>query len=304
MYEFRHRRVRPGKTIECEACEPEELDEALKEKLALLDKFIETNNRIALAFSGGVDSSFLMRYAVLKGADVKPYYIVTPFGTDKEFKRAFNISNGAKTKLCPIKIDLLSAGDVVENTADRCYYCKKKMFGAILNEMAIDWNYYPVLVDGTNFSDDEGTRPGMKVLKELSKSPWVIEDNTMRGMNRKKTIRFYSPLRECKLTKDDIRKAARYFGMTFYNEPSNSCLATRIATGEVITDEKLRKIEFAENCLGKMGVIDCRAKLYGNDLVVKIHECDAKAAGVCEDILKNRVSGMFDSVVIDTENFR
>lgn len=304
MYENGRYRILSNKAVKREVDEPEKLDDALKNKLELLDKFIETNNRFAVALSGGVDSSFLLQYAARKGADVRPYFAASPFNAEDALKKAVNVANAARVRLRPVKVDTLSHREIVENPENRCYYCKKQMFKEIMYQMALESDPYPILVDGTNFSDDEKTRPGMMVLKELASNPQVIEVKSTNKNGKKATIRFCSPLRECELTKDDIRKTAKYFNMPFYKQPSNSCLATRIATGEEITDEKLRKIEFAERCLNKMGISDCRAKLFGNDLVIKIHQYDANKAVKNEEILQNRLNGMFGSVRIDMEDFR
>ena len=134
------------------------------------------------------------------------------------------------------------------------YHCKKVIFETIVEAATKDG--YTLLIDGTNASDDSADRPGMKALTELS-------------------VR--SPLRECGLTKDEIRRLSKEVGLFTWDKPAYACLATRIPTGEEITAAKLQRTEAAENFLSSLGFTDFR---------VRSREGVAKIQVTAEDLLK------------------
>ena len=136
-----------------------------------------------------------------------------------------------------LDLQVLSSREVRSNPANRCYYCKQGIFGAIWKAAKEDG--FEVLLDGTNASDDAGDRPGMKALRELQ---------------------VLSPLRECGLTKDEIRTLSKEAGLFTWNKPAYACLATRIPTGEEITQEKLQATEAAESYLFSLGFTDFRVR--------------------------------------------
>ena len=137
---------------------------------------------------------------------------------------------------------------------------------------------YDVVCDGTNASDDIDDRPGFRALKEYG-------------------IR--SPLRECGLTKDDIRKASRDAGLPTWNKPAYACLATRIQTGERITEEKLRVTEKAEGALHEMGFRDFRVRMRGNDALVQISGDQFGMAAQREKDITEALSDLYEEVRID-----
>ena len=120
------------------------------------------------------------------GADVAPYYVSTQFQPEFELNDAKKAANLIGAELRIINYDILQHSDITMNTADRCYYCKRKLFNAIIRQAAEDG--YTTVIDGTNASDIEGDRPGMKALKELE---------------------VLSPLRECGITKETIRELSK-----------------------------------------------------------------------------------------------
>ena len=155
-----------------------------------LQDFFHEHPKAALGFSGGVDSSYLLWAARQCGADVRPYYIKTSFQPEFEFEDAkrFCTQHGI-----PLKIlygSVLNDNTIIDNPKNRCYYCKQRIFSAIQKEALTQG--FPVLLDGTNASDEVNDRPGMLALKELH----VI-----------------SPLRLCGLTKKDIRLLSKEAGL-------------------------------------------------------------------------------------------
>ena len=178
----------------------------------MLQAFFTNNPKIALAFSGGVDSAYLLYAAKTFGADVKAYYVKTPFQPEFEYEDALRLAEQLGADMVTIHLDVLSDSAITENPKNRCYFCKKRIFTAILKQAKVDG--YSLIIDGTNASDDASDRPGMVALQELS-------------------VR--SPLRECCLTKEEIRRLSKEAGLFTHDKPAYACLATRIPTGTAIT---------------------------------------------------------------------
>ena len=203
-----------------------------------LKDFFEKHRRVALAFSGGVDSSYLL-YAAQKYADkVRAYYVKSVFQPTFEYEDALRLAGQLKADLCVITIDVLADDKVTSNPSDRCYYCKQRIFSKILEQAKSDG--FTDLLDGTNASDSSDDRPGMKALKEMKVLP---------------------PLRECGLTKARIRELSKEAGLFTWNKPAYACLATRIPSGTQITAEKLKKTEGAEAFLMSLGFKNFRVRM-------------------------------------------
>lgn len=200
-------------------------------------EFFDLHPKVAIAFSGGVDSAFLL-YAAIKYAEkVQAYYVKSEFQPQFELDDAARLASELGADMKVLTLNVLSAPNVSANPSNRCYYCKKAIFGAITAAAAEDG--FTVLLDGTNASDDAGDRPGMRALAELS---------------------VLSPLRECDLTKAQIRELSKEAGLFTWDKPAYACLATRIPTGEKITAEKLSATEIAEDYLFSLGFTDFRVR--------------------------------------------
>ncbi len=203
-----------------------------------LTDFWAAHPKAALAFSGGVDSAYLLYAARRAGADVSAYYVKSAFQPRFELEDAVKLAKELNAKLTVLPLDILACEAVAANRDDRCYHCKKAIFSAIADAAVRDG--YTLLLDGTNASDEEGDRPGMRALKELS-------------------VR--SPLRECGLTKAEIRRLSQEGGLFTWNKPAYACLATRIPAGEPVTAEKLAVTEAAEDYLFSLGFTDFRVRM-------------------------------------------
>ena len=131
-----------------------------------LQEFFQENPRVALGFSGGVDSSYLLYTALQAGADVRPYFISTVFQPAFEREDAMRLAADLGVEVTVVPYDILSHPEVASNPSDRCYHCKTALFGALRDRAAADG--YTVLIAGTNASDEAGDRPGMRALVELS----------------------------------------------------------------------------------------------------------------------------------------
>jgi len=204
-----------------------------------LEQFFTKNRSVALGFSGGVDSSYLL-YAGLKyGANIKPYYVKTAFQPEFELQDAYKLADHVGTEITVLELDVLSNEKILSNPPDRCYHCKAVIFGALHKQALADG--FTLIADGTNASDDASNRPGMKALSELS---------------------ICSPLRECGITKEEIRRLSKEAGLFTWNKPAYACLATRIPTGRTITKELLHNVEKAEDVLFSLGFSDFRVRVY------------------------------------------
>jgi len=203
----------------------------------LLEDFFTQNPRFAVAFSGGVDSSYLLYAAKTAGCDVRAYFIKSQFQPEFELDDAKRLADMLGVRLTIRELDILRALDVSRNPEDRCYHCKSAILSALWELARADG--ISVLCDGSNADDSEGDRPGMRALREL-------------GVK--------SPLRDSGLTKADIRRLSKQAGLFTHDKPSYACLATRVPSGVEITAELLERIERAENALFGMGFFDFRVR--------------------------------------------
>ena len=241
-----------------------------------LKEFFEQHPKIALAFSGGVDSAYLLYAASTSGADVGVYYVKSQFQPEFEFSDAKKLAAQLGMKMTVIEKDILAYPDVAANPADRCYYCKQQIMGGIIERAARDG--YRELMDGTNASDASDDRPGMRVLQEL---------------------KIYSPLRICGLTKAQIRRLSKEAGLPTWNKPAYACLATRVRTGETITDEKLEKIEKSEDILFGLGFTDFRVRMRGGSALLQFTAEQSEKAADSFKVIDKELGQYFDRVEID-----
>ena len=244
-----------------------------------LSDFFRENPRAALAFSGGTDSAYLLYEALQCGAEVRPYYVKTPFQPRFELDDALRLTKELGTELTVIEYDILNDGLVAANPADRCYHCKKKLFGLLLRERAAN-DGFSLIIDGTNASDDAGDRPGMRALGALC-------------------VR--SPLRECGLTKAEIRARSKEAGLFTWNKPAYACLATRVPTGRPIERELLQRVEGAESERVARGFTDFRVRLFHEAARIQLPAAQMAAALERRGDILARLKKYFDTILLDME---
>ena len=243
-----------------------------------LIEYLTSLGNIAVALSGGVDSSYLAYAAKQSGIPCKAYTVKSQFVPQFELNDAKKIAEFIDIPLEIIDIDVLAHDDVTSNPDNRCYYCKHHVFTTIGEYAKRDG--FTVICDGTNASDDIDDRPGMRAIAELSVK---------------------SPLRDCGLTKSMIRKLAQQANLFTWNKPSYACLATRFQAGQRITSHDLEHIELAEKYLFSLDLSDFRVRLLGNNAKIQVPENQIAI------IIKNRIEiltylkSMFDDVVLDLE---
>lgn len=244
-----------------------------------LQEFFGAHPKAALAFSGGVDSSYLLYAARQLGADVKAYYVKTAFQPEFEYQDALRLASQLGADIQVLTLDVLACPDVTVNPKNRCYFCKQHIFGSILRQAKADG--YDTVLDGTNASDQVSDRPGMKALQEM---------------------KVLSPLRLTGLTKAEIRRLSQEAGLFTWDKPSYACLATRIPTGTEITGADLARTEWAEDHLMSLGFRDLRVRQLSGDLaLVQLPEAQMDTflalRGEITSTLKTRYAG----VILDME---
>ena len=241
-----------------------------------LQDFFRENPRAALAFSGGVDSAYLLWAAREWAQDVKAYYVHSPFQPAFELSDAKRLAEELRMPMAVLEADVLSVPGAAANGPDRCYHCKTALFTLLKGAALADG--YTLLMDGTNASDDAGDRPGMRALAELA-------------------VR--SPLRECGITKAEVRQRSREAGLFTWDKPAYACLATRVPTGTAITREALTAVEGAESALAALGYRDFRVRLFHGAARLELTERDfARAAGE-RAAVKAALSPWFKTVLLD-----
>jgi len=204
----------------------------MDEKLERLKEILSSMGRVMVAFSGGVDSTFLLKVAldVLGEGNVLAVTADSPIRHRREIEDARRLAATLGVEHLVVKSNELEDRAFTSNPPDRCYYCKRLVLSQ-MRRMAAE-RQIPYIIEGSNQDDLKGHRPGRKALDETG-------------------VR--SPLLEAKFTKAEIRALSRQMGLPTWDKPPMSCLATRIPFGQPITPQKLRRIEQAEEALLEMG---------------------------------------------------
>lgn len=243
-----------------------------------LTDFFAKNPSVALGLSGGVDSAYLLYAAVKNHAKVQPYFVKTSFQPAFELEDAKKLCAQLEIPLRVIPLDILSVEAVRSNPADRCYHCKAALFSALKAQASVDG--YPLIIDGTNASDQVEDRPGMQALKELS-------------------VR--SPLRECGLTKAQVRELSRKAGLFTWDKPAYACLATRVPTGQLLDQAELWKIEKAEEYLAAQGFRDFRIRVFHGAARIQLKPEQMENALCQREVLTEGIKNYFPIVLLDLE---
>ena len=265
--------------------EKEMLSEELQEKLENLKKYIAGLGSLAVGFSGGVDSSFLLaaaqevlgdRLIAVTGADAS-----VPEREINEAK-AFCRERGIRHIIC--RVDPLQEEGYRHNSPDRCYFCKHGIFTEILK--IAEENGIEYVAEGSNMDDVGDYRPGLRAVAELSVK---------------------SPLREAGLSKAEIRLLSRAMGLPTWSKPAYACLASRFVYGEEITEEKLQMIDRAEQFLIEHGFFEERVRMHGNIARIEVPPADIPrlaADGIREEVWKKFREIGFLFVTLDLKGYR
>lgn len=247
---------------------------------------LKSMGKVAVAFSGGVDSAFLLKAAMeaLGRENVLSITVKSQVVTDTEIKDIETLAKLLNARHLVLKMDIFSLPQFKSNLIDRCYFCKKHIFKEIIK--AASQRGFDIIIDGTNADDEGDFRPGMKALAEL---------------------KVKSPLKDCGLTKEDIRELSKELGLPTYNKPSLACLASRIPYNEEITIEKLKMIAAGENYLRDLGFNQIRVRCHGS--IARIELLPEDLHLVFENNLNIQINNYFSSlgfkyVTLDLEGYR
>lgn len=241
-----------------------------------LEEFFSAVPKAAAAFSGGADSAFLLWAAKQYGCSLQAYYIKTAFQPEFELQDARRLAEELAIPMKVIEWEILDVPGAADNGPERCYYCKRSLFTQMKKQAEADG--FSVLLDGTNASDDAGDRPGMRALRELG-------------------VR--SPLRECGITKQEVRRQSEAAGIFTWNKPAYACLATRIETGTRITRADLKKVEEAECALSNLGFSDFRVRLFGGAARIQVREEQMHLAAEKGEEIQSLLAESFSAVLLD-----
>ena len=263
----------------------DDISENTLAKYEKLKSIIKDCGKIAIAFSGGVDSTFLTKVAKdVLGENAVAVTISSILVTDDELKEADDFCKAENIEHLIYKADVLSIPGFENNPPDRCYICKKAIFTNVQN--LVGERGISVIAEGTNVDDDGDYRPGMRAIKELG-------------------VR--SPLKGAGLTKAEIRELSCMLGLKTWNKPSCACLASRFAYGEVINKDKLDMIYSAECYIRSLGFEQFRVRL--QDGIARIELRPADIQKFIENGIKDKVSEKlhalgFKYVSLDLDGYR
>ena len=253
-------------------------------KMKGLLRQLETLKSLLVAFSGGVDSTFLLAVAhQVLGDRVLAVTAVSPLHPLRERKSAIRFVEGRHIMHRVLQSDEMERPEFLANGPDRCYWCKHALFLRLLN-FAEKKNIESV-AHGANFDDLDDYRPGSQAARELG---------------------IIAPLYDACMTKEDIRFLSRKMGLPTWNKPALACLATRIPYGEPVTEQRLQMVEKAEEFLLAEGFRQCRVRHHGP--VARIEVEQGEIQKICDGMLRKKIVDQFRKigflqVAVDLEGY-
>jgi uncharacterized protein len=259
---------------------------SIDEKYNSLKDILKKLGRVVVAYSGGVDSTFLLKVAVetLGAKNVLAVIGVSPSLAKSQYKQAVKTAKDICAALHTIKLNEMADSKFIANKADRCFHCKSHLL-RILADVAKKKNFDYVIC-GNNFDDKNDFRPGSRAIKLFAAR---------------------SPLAEAKLTKDDIRELSRGMNLPTADMPASPCLASRINYGLEITEGRLKQIELAEDFLGKLGLVEFRVRHHDTIARIEVNPEDIEKITrepIRSKIVKKLESLGFKFVAVDLQGFR
>ena len=222
-------------------------------KIEQAKNIIGDYKRVIVAFSGGVDSLYLLKLAVetLGKENILAVTAKSPLSTVGEAENARHLSNNLGVGHMIVELDELSEPKIANNPIDRCYHCKRFRYEQLMRLK--DEGGYDAILDGSNFSDLGDYRPGMRACEELG---------------------IVSPLKLAGFTKDEIRQQLKTLGIPQWDTPSRACLASRIPYGDRLTRDKLARVDNAEQFLMSLGFKNLRVRLHGDIARIELPKKD------------------------------
>lgn len=256
------------------------------EKLIKLKKILKSMGKVLVAYSGGVDSTFLIKMAkdVLGRDNVLAVTAQSATYPLSELKDAKRSAKDIGVRHLIIHTNEFENNNFVLNPPDRCYYCKRELFNK-LKDIAKKENIN-FIVDASNINDIDDYRPGTKAKKELG-------------------IR--SPLQEAGFNKSDIRQFSKKISLNTWDKPAMACLASRLPYGEKIEVDTLRRIELAEDFLQRLGFRQVRVRCHGNMARIEVLPKDIKLLiknGLRDKIIAHLKKLGFSYITLDMQGYR
>lgn len=259
-------------------------EEKKKNLLKEIDKI--SQNDVALAFSGGVDSALLLKLfsEAMKKSEKKIYAVTfnTKLNPVNDLETAKKVAKEMDVEHVIIQIDELKESGIENNPIDRCYLCKKSLFKKLkdyASDMCIEQ-----IVEGTNGDDLGVYRPGIKAIKEL---------------------KIKSPLADVGFTKEEVRRLAKELGVSVSNRPSTPCMATRFPYFTKLDYDKIKKVEFAEKYLRDIGFCNVRIRVHDNIARIEIDKKDMiLMLDKKDEVVENLKKFGYDYITLDLEGFR
>ncbi len=241
-----------------------------------LNEFFQTYPKVALAFSGGCDSAYLLAIAKKHGVNIKPYFVQSALQPQFELEDALRLGKELSIPITILTLNIFEDARIIANPSNRCYYCKQKIMNLIKEQSTTDG--YSILIDGTNASDNSNDRPGMKASQELG---------------------ILSPLRLCNVTKSEIRQCSKELNLFTWNKPAYACLATRIPTNQKLSAPLLKIIENAETELQKLGFKDFRIRIYHEAAQLQFPQKDMFRAIEQKEFIQQNLQPYFKLILLD-----
>jgi uncharacterized protein len=256
----------------------------IKKKYSRLKTIIRDLQRVVVAFSGGVDSTFLLKVCVdvLGRANVVAFTGLSPTCPEREIAEARRLSGLIGVELATAETAEMDDPRFIENNTARCYFCKTHLF-AKAREIAAQRDFIHV-VEGSNLDDMDDFRPGRKACSEQ---------------------RVKSPLLEAGLTKAEIRELSKMLSLPTHDKPSFACLSSRVPYGTAIDETILKRIERSEDFIQSLGIRQVRVRYHGDVARIEVLDKDFDAIMVNRDKITKALGHYgFLSVVLDLKGYR
>ncbi|MHC5083312.1 MAG: ATP-dependent sacrificial sulfur transferase LarE [Planctomycetota bacterium] len=257
-----------------------------QDKYNRLQALLKNNRKVAVAFSGGVDSTFLLKAAV---DTLGPENVIACIGisaslAQHQLAQAKEMAQLISAELIEIPLDELDDPNYQVNKADRCFHCKSCQFRTI--QQYAKTRGIETTLCGTNYDDKDDYRPGNRAVIAL-------------GIG--------TPLMDAELTKPDIRTLSKEMGLPTAEMPASPCLASRVAYGQTITEEKLNQVEQAEDVLREMGFVEFRVRHHGNVARIEVPTAEIEklvSKPFRTHILDKLKAIGFQYIALDLQGFR